>query len=757
MNPKYFGAGSAVSADSHVYITRDLDDRLPKILMQGQPCCLYAGRQFGKTSLMYSTMYKIQEEKCRLCIDQSIYVIIPRTPSGKDVIDTSYVIDRLIEKLSKKFTENCPKFSKPAYDSEKTPGENLAGYLTALYDFLKSSESQYKQLVIMLDEFDSLLRCRGEDIADILYNLKDFCDSTPKKTLIVNFLLVGARSVSQMIMDFDAGGLSPTFLENIHLSFFENNKRTVSSIIEQGFPDKNQLKLPNLVSKVLKFTSGQPILTCLVFRELTYAENMNDCFNSIIKCCQNGHLKISEEHIGAIRQQLLDSSNLIHMLQVLKRIREEQSDIDSSEIAVQMLTGLGLIRKIKKGYCIANKIYEAQLGEAWMNELEDDWARKTMRRSKIYFDNKIRRIGIIFVGGTAGMIMDKTKTTFNGAKEVFDKFLADDLTSGKRIVEKISWDVLDGINVTPYRWLSLVREIHENLNKYDGIVVVHGTDTMAFTASAIAFMLGPKLDTPVIFTGAQTTIDFIYGDTRTNISRACFVAGHKDTAKEVQILFGDYVFRAVRAEKKDDRLFTDGFHSPGWPPLARVTQTLLVNEYAFAGRTFYKENQKVETPYEAFKNMNGGYSPYFAKEVIIIPIVPGLLPKRYMTLMEESRNGEKLDGIILTTPGVGNIPNIVPYNFRPAIQMAKDMGIPVLVSSQVPINPETQEEYEMASVPQDYGAILTGNITFAAAMTKFSWVIGCINENFKFKNISSEERIKEIKKWMKINYIGEQG
>jgi L-asparaginase/Glu-tRNA(Gln) amidotransferase subunit D len=141
---------------------------------------------------------------------------------------------------------------------------------------------------------------------------------------------------------------------------------------------------------------------------------------------------------------------------------------------------------------------------------------------------------------------------------------------------------------------------------------------------------------------------------------------------------------------------------------------------------------------------------------MLISLVPGLRPERYERLIEATRaDNRQLDGVVITTPGVGNIPSIEPYNFRPLIQRAVNLGIPVLITSQVPINPFTQAQYEMARVPEEYGAILTGNLTFAAAMTKFAWVIGCVRH--EMPDASPGDKRHEIAKRMKENYVGELG
>jgi L-asparaginase len=133
---------------------------------------------------------------------------------------------------------------------------------------------------------------------------------------------------------------------------------------------------------------------------------------------------------------------------------------------------------------------------------------------------------------------------------------------------------LDSTNVTPKHWKIIANEIYERRNDgYKGFVVAHGTDTMHFTASAVAFALGKNLNFPVVFTGAQTYPGILHGDARVNLLRAFEVATTTDIA-EVVICFGDYVFRACRAQKKDERRF-DAYESPAFFPLAYITEEIL--------------------------------------------------------------------------------------------------------------------------------------------------------------------------------------
>jgi L-asparaginase/Glu-tRNA(Gln) amidotransferase subunit D len=178
------------------------------------------------------------------------------------------------------------------------------------------------------------------------------------------------------------------------------------------------------------------------------------------------------------------------------------------------------------------------------------------------------RICLIYTGGTIGMIKDGDTLRPPDHAEDFLR-LAPELDH----IASIKFVALmnkDSSNMNPADWTLIANAVYERRNDgYDGFVIAHGTDTMHFSASAVALALGNQLSFPVVFTGAQTIPEVPHGDARVNLLRACKVAT-TDIA-EVVIAFGEYVFRGCRAQKKDERRF-DAFESPAEFPLATITE-----------------------------------------------------------------------------------------------------------------------------------------------------------------------------------------
>lgn len=180
------------------------------------------------------------------------------------------------------------------------------------------------------------------------------------------------------------------------------------------------------------------------------------------------------------------------------------------------------------------------------------------------------RICLIYTGGTIGMIGTK-----DGLRPPEDA--SDFLKIAPELEELVKIEFVpllnkDSTNMNPSDWEKMARAVYERKDDgYNGFVIAHGTDTMHFSASALAFALGRNLNFPVVFTGAQTTPRVLHGDARINLVRACKVA--LESLAEVVVSFGDFVFRGCRAQKKDEKKF-DAFESPAFPPLAYITETI---------------------------------------------------------------------------------------------------------------------------------------------------------------------------------------
>lgn len=346
--------------------------------------------------------------------------------------------------------------------------------------------------------------------------------------------------------------------------------------------------------------------------------------------------------------------------------------------------------------------------------------------------NSNPKICLIYTGGTIGM------KRVNGVLRPPDE-VDDFLKMAPELSEIVDIDFVpvlnkDSTNVIPEDWSVIARAIHEKLDGgYHGFVVAHGTDTMHFSASAVAFALGPDLNTPIVFTGAQTPPDIKHGDARTNLLRACKVAT-QDFA-EVAIVFGEYIFRGCRAQKKDERRF-DAFESPAYFPLGYITEEILLTELA----------RKKEPSRGPVKLQSA-----FAKGVLQVSLIPGLEPE----LLQPALESTSCKGIILQSFGAGNVPNEHPYSFEETIRRATELNKPVIITSQFPANATLHTAYEPGRAAIAAGAIPTGNMTSSCAVAKFRWVLAQVENQVKSGSISSSELIPEVRRLMQRVLIGE--
>ena len=248
---------------------------------------------------------------------------------------------------------------------------------------------------------------------------------------------------------------------------------------------------------------------------------------------------------------------------------------------------------------------------------------------------------------------------------------------------------MDSANMQPSDWLRLAREVHAQLPSYDGIVVVHGTDTMAYTASALAMLLGP-LPKPVVLTGSQRPLSDVRTDARQNLIDAALVATL--SVPEVCIAFGSRALRGARATKRDAWGF-DAFDSPNLGPLVELGLGVEV------------------APHVRTASPLGPFDDRLEARVLAVRVFPGLDP---ILLRGALRAGVK--GLVLEGYGTGN----VPKTLIPAIEEARDRGVPVLVVSQCVRGHVELGRYEGGAEAAAAGAISAGDMTVEAALAKLT-------------------------------------
>ena len=252
---------------------------------------------------------------------------------------------------------------------------------------------------------------------------------------------------------------------------------------------------------------------------------------------------------------------------------------------------------------------------------------------------------------------------------------------------------MDSANMQPSDWLTLAREVHRELPNYDGIVVVHGTDTMAYTASALALLLGP-LPKPVVLTGSQKPLVDIRTDARQNLVDAALVATLP--VPEVSVVFHSRALRGARATKKDAWGF-DAFDSPQLAPLVELGLDVEIASHVRPPGELAPFDERLEP------------------RVLAVRVFPGLDP----TLVRGAvRAGVK--GLVLEGYGTGN----VPRSLLPALEEARARNVPVVVVSQCLRGFVDLGVYEGGAMAAEAGAISAKDMTVEAAVAKLMIGLG---------------------------------
>lgn len=290
------------------------------------------------------------------------------------------------------------------------------------------------------------------------------------------------------------------------------------------------------------------------------------------------------------------------------------------------------------------------------------------------------------------------------------------------------WDIistdplLDSSNITVNEWNKIGSIISDHYASYDGFVILHGTDTMAYTASALSFILENNRK-PVILTGSQIPLCEIRNDARDNLITAMIIAAG-DEVREVCLYFGGKLLRGNRAIKysADDMI---AFVSPNYPPLAEVGISIKYNS---------KMLRKPEEGSFSLRELNN-------IPIGVIKVFPGIQFELFDSIMTE-----RLKGIVLETFGAGNIPGNGDA-LLPIIRKASANGTIMVVCSQCPQGTVSIGTYEASSQLKDAGAVSGFDITTEAAIAKLYYLFSCGYNNLQIKEKMSKDLRGEMSEY----------
>lgn len=328
----------------------------------------------------------------------------------------------------------------------------------------------------------------------------------------------------------------------------------------------------------------------------------------------------------------------------------------------------------------------------------------------------IPRILIIYTGGTVGMVMDAATGALKpiGFKEIRDN-IPEIVKLGYEVEVHAFNPPMDSSNMHPDVWVELAGIIEKNYEAYDGFVILHGSDTMAFTASALGFLL-ENLSKPVILTGSQLPIGEIRTDAKENIITALEIAaarkGGKALVPEVCIYFDYQLFRGNRSKKYNAEKF-EAFYSMNYPPLAE------------AGITIKYQRQFILKHPEAALKVHRRMDP----SVGVLKVFPGITP----ATVEAVLGTPGIRAVILETFGSGNA-TTAPW-FLAALRAAIKRGVLVIDITQCDGGAVELGRYETSIDLKEMGVVSGHDMTFEATLAKLMFLLAQKHSRVRMKEL----------------------
>ena len=263
---------------------------------------------------------------------------------------------------------------------------------------------------------------------------------------------------------------------------------------------------------------------------------------------------------------------------------------------------------------------------------------------------------------------------------------------------------LDSSNVVPENWSTLVKVVKEHYEDYDGFVIAHGTDTMAYTAAALSYMI-QNSEKPIVITGAQRPINLDITDAKTNLSDSFYYACD-DASQGVQIVFDGKVIAGTRGKKERSKSY-NAFSSINFPYLAVIQDEHIL--YYIDDK--WQDRESVRFYHE------------MDSQVSLLKLIPSM----DSSLLDYM--AEHYDAVVIESFGVGGLPSYESGDFYSSIEKWISMGKVVVMTTQVTQEGSNMSVYEVGQkIKNAFGLIESYDMTLEATVTKLMWILGQTHE-----------------------------
>ncbi|MBQ5950595.1 MAG: asparaginase [Lachnospiraceae bacterium] len=259
---------------------------------------------------------------------------------------------------------------------------------------------------------------------------------------------------------------------------------------------------------------------------------------------------------------------------------------------------------------------------------------------------------------------------------------------------------LDSTNVGPEHWLAIAAAVRENYDAFDGFVIAHGTDTMAYTAAALSYLI-QKSPKPIVLTGGQKSISLQDTDARRNLFDSLLYASDPESSG-VRVVFNGEIILGTRARKERTKSY-NAFGSVDHPPVGIVRERRLIR--------YLTEEEKTAGGPVFYDRLD--------RRVLLLPLMPGM----DSTFLREA--AERCRGLVLQTFGMGGLPGGEAGDIADAVRLWRSLGRTVVMMTQVPYEGSDMSLYEVGhKVKETMGVIEAYSMTTEAVVTKLMWALG---------------------------------